>query len=112
MPLPGSAGFTLAPSHSLATSCRLLSLVVAFAFLLSPWLAVPVLAMRPGRVADLRQETVDMFYHGFDNYMKIAFPEDEVRSALLPFSSGARIRSITRELILAFHSCAPFHARP
>lgn len=25
-----------------------------------------------------RQETVDMFYHGYDNYMNIAFPEDEV----------------------------------
>jgi hypothetical protein len=35
-------------------------------------------AMRPGRVRELRQETVDMFYHGFDNYMNIAFPEDEV----------------------------------
>jgi hypothetical protein len=35
-------------------------------------------AMRPGRIAELRRETVDMFYHGFDNYMKIAFPEDEV----------------------------------
>ena len=41
------------------------------------WLG-SVEAMRPGRVADLRQETVDMFYHGFDNYMKIAFPGDEV----------------------------------
>ncbi|KAK8074886.1 hypothetical protein PG997_009549 [Apiospora hydei] len=35
--------------------------------------------MRPDRVAQLRQETVDMFYHGFDNYMHIAFPEDELR---------------------------------
>ena len=35
-------------------------------------------AMRPDRIAKLRRETVDMFYHGFDNYMKIAFPEDEV----------------------------------
>jgi len=38
-----------------------------------------VLAMRPDRIAQLRQETVDMFYHGYDNYMAIAFPEDEVR---------------------------------
>ncbi|KAK3942784.1 ER degradation-enhancing alpha-mannosidase-like protein 1 [Diplogelasinospora grovesii] len=36
-------------------------------------------AMRPSRVKELRQETVEMFYHGFDNYMKIAFPEDELR---------------------------------
>ncbi|AEO70189.1 glycoside hydrolase family 47 protein [Thermothielavioides terrestris NRRL 8126] len=35
--------------------------------------------MRSDRVRELRQETVDMFYHGFDNYMKIAFPEDELR---------------------------------
>lgn len=35
-------------------------------------------AMTPKRVAELRAETVAMFYHGFDNYMKIAFPEDEV----------------------------------
>ena len=36
-------------------------------------------AMPPDRIVQLRQETVDMFYHGFDNYMQIAFPEDEVR---------------------------------
>jgi len=35
-------------------------------------------AMRPARIAQLRQEAVDMFYHGFDNYMSVAFPEDEV----------------------------------
>ncbi|KAI0452539.1 glycoside hydrolase family 47 protein [Xylaria acuta] len=79
MPLPGSAGCKLAPSRSPATPpCRFIRLMAACAFLLLPWLA-PVLAMRPGRVAQLRQETVDMFYHGFDNYMQIAFPEDELR---------------------------------
>lgn len=43
-------------------------------------------AMRPDRVRELRQETIDMFYHGFDNYMQVAFPEDEVRClfSLLP----------------------------
>ena len=30
-------------------------------------------------IADLRQETRDIFYHGYDNYMKYAFPEDELR---------------------------------
>ena len=35
--------------------------------------------MSPARIAELRKETVDMFYHGFDNYMDVAFPEDEVR---------------------------------
>ncbi|KAI0976869.1 glycoside hydrolase family 47 protein [Xylaria arbuscula] len=73
MPLPGPAGCKLAPSSSF------LGLVVACVFLLSPWLVVPGLAMRPSRIAELRQETVDMFYHGFDNYMRIAFPEDELR---------------------------------
>lgn len=46
-------------------------------FLATLWPGVG--AMRPGRIAKLRQETVDMFYHGYDNYMKLAFPEDEVR---------------------------------
>lgn len=30
-------------------------------------------------VASLRKETEDLFYHGFENYMKHAFPEDELR---------------------------------
>lgn len=51
-------------------------LLLALLLLLS-WPA-GVQAMRPDRVAQLRQETVEMFYHGYDNYMEIAFPEDEV----------------------------------
>lgn len=38
-------------------------------------------AMRADQIQRLRQETVDMFYHGYDNYMQHAFPEDEVSSA-------------------------------
>ncbi|CAO2649766.1 Nn.00g010580.m01.CDS01 [Neocucurbitaria sp. VM-36] len=30
-------------------------------------------------ISTLRQETRDIFYHGFDNYMKHAFPDDELR---------------------------------
>jgi hypothetical protein len=30
-------------------------------------------------IARLRQETQDIFYHGYDNYMRHAFPEDELR---------------------------------
>jgi hypothetical protein len=30
-------------------------------------------------IAELRQETRDIFYHGYDNYMEHAFPEDELR---------------------------------
>lgn len=41
-----------------------------------------VSAMTPARIAELRQETVSMFYHGYDNYMKVAFPEDEVGESL------------------------------
>lgn len=37
-------------------------------------------AMTPKRIGELRQETIAMFYHGFDNYMDVAFPEDEVRA--------------------------------
>lgn len=44
-------------------------------FALLPWTTI---AMRRDRLARLRSETVDMFYHGYDNYMKHAFPEDEV----------------------------------
>lgn len=42
------------------------------------WLATTN-AMSTEKISQLRQETVEMFYHGFDNYMKIAFPEDELR---------------------------------
>jgi len=34
--------------------------------------------MSPADIAELRKETVRMFYHGYDNYMNVAFPEDEV----------------------------------
>lgn len=34
--------------------------------------------MSPAGVLEMRQEAVNMFYHGFDNYMNVAFPEDEV----------------------------------
>jgi len=52
----------------------------------SVWTVFPLLvalvaladAMTPRRIGELRQETISMFYHGFDNYMQIAFPEDEV----------------------------------
>jgi hypothetical protein len=40
------------------------------------WLAAAN-AMTQARISELRQETVAMFYHGFDNYMRVAFPEDE-----------------------------------
>ncbi|EGS19248.1 alpha mannosidase-like protein [Thermochaetoides thermophila DSM 1495] len=52
----------------------------ALALFLPQWSVIPVVAaMRPDRVRALRRETVEMFYYGFDNYMKVAFPEDELR---------------------------------
>ncbi|OJJ34346.1 hypothetical protein ASPWEDRAFT_42326 [Aspergillus wentii DTO 134E9] len=46
--------------------------------LLSQWWPLAH-GMRPGQVRELRKETEHMFYHGFENYMKLAFPEDELR---------------------------------
>lgn len=51
--------------------------ILFVALLCLVWLHQAV-AMRPDRIAQLRQDTVEMFYHGFDNYMNLAFPEDEV----------------------------------
>lgn len=76
------AGWVYAPCHRRGASACSVPLSIPSLLpllLLLLWLhAAAVGAMRPGRVASLRQETVGMFYHGFDNYMQIAFPEDEV----------------------------------
>jgi hypothetical protein len=53
-----------------------------YIFLIAAWVAVAG-AMSPRRIAELHRETVDMFYHGYDNYMNIAFPEDEVYHPLI-----------------------------
>jgi len=77
MPLRWPASMLDAPhgvSHN-RTATRRTWLV----FLCLTLLACFAQAMTPNRVAELRQETVSMFYHGFDNYMNIAFPEDELR---------------------------------
>lgn len=86
MPVPGMAGWGCAPCHRRGASACYVPLSIPsllpsllLPLLLLSWLHVAAVgAMRPSRVASLRQETVDMFYHGFDNYMQIAFPEDEV----------------------------------
>lgn len=52
--------------------------ILLVALLCIAWLN-QVVAMRPDRMAQLRQDTVEMFYHGYSNYMDLAFPEDEVR---------------------------------
>ncbi|KAL1624785.1 hypothetical protein SLS56_007585 [Neofusicoccum ribis] len=35
--------------------------------------------MSSSAIENLKRETADIFYHGYDNYMKHAFPEDELR---------------------------------
>ena len=50
--------------------------MVVWAILL--WLTV-VHGMRDSQVKELRQETERMFFHGFENYLQYAFPEDELR---------------------------------
>ncbi|KAI0384153.1 glycoside hydrolase family 47 protein [Hypomontagnella monticulosa] len=77
MPLLGMGSWTSAILHT-STHHGLIPRWIAILALLVPWIGF-VEAMRPSRIAELRQDTVDMFYHGFDNYMKIAFPEDELR---------------------------------
>ena len=51
----------------------LLTLLVLFLFLEAS------AAYRPPQLASWRKETEDLFYHGYENYMKHAFPEDELR---------------------------------
>lgn len=61
-----------------------------FALVLAAWSSLPwAMAMRADQMAQLRRKTVDMFYHGYDNYMQHAFPEDEVRQGpVMPSDSG------------------------
>jgi hypothetical protein len=53
-----------------------LQLVVLLASLAS---VATVQAQTPGQIKALRKEAEDLFYHGFENYMTYAFPEDELR---------------------------------
>lgn len=57
-----------------------------------PWSAA---AMRADRLAQLRQDTVDMFYHGYSNYMRHAFPEDEASATPPPLPV---LLSLTQEV--------------
>ena len=55
---------------------RGIQLVVLIASLAS---IATVRAQTPGQITALRKEAEDLFYHGFENYMTHAFPEDELR---------------------------------
>ncbi|KAK3393665.1 glycosyl hydrolase family 47-domain-containing protein [Podospora didyma] len=85
---PGCRQVT-SPGLSWRRGRRLLPWLLALVVLAS-WLGLAA-AMPPGRVADLRRETVEMFYHGYDNYMRVAFPEDELRPvSCTPLTRDAR----------------------
>lgn len=60
-------------------------------------------AMSTERISQLRQETVEMFYHGFDNYMKIAFPEDEASAIFCLVKLEILIMHL---LVTAFNLCS------
>jgi Glycosyl hydrolase family 47 len=47
-----------------------------------------VQSMDQATIKTLRQESVELFYHGYDNYLRYAFPEDELR----PLTCGALFR--------------------
>lgn len=64
---------------------RWLTLILLCLF--SYW-TMPSHGMTDEAIDTLRQETTDIFYHGFDNYMKHAFPEDELR----PLTCGPLFR--------------------
>ncbi|KAG9194368.1 hypothetical protein G6011_04403 [Alternaria panax] len=61
--MPGGAPFQRLCTFLLLTCC---------------W-TTPARGMTDEAIAELRQETRDIFYHGYDNYMEHAFPEDELR---------------------------------
>lgn len=60
----------------------MLAVVLAVGWLLLSWLPQHAVAMSPGQFSEMRKATVDVFRHGFDNYMQHAFPDDEVTFGL------------------------------
>lgn len=66
------------PGSRAALAAQMMRLLLLPLLLFLSWAGVSE-GMRPAQIAGLRQETVELFYHGFDNYMEIAFPEDELR---------------------------------
>src|ERR1700749_2036618 len=68
-------GSSLGPlKWSLEATSRLL----VVGLILSIWTG-PSLAMDRVTRESLRSQTVELFYHGYDNYLRYAFPEDELR---------------------------------
>ncbi|KAL2832268.1 glycosyl hydrolase family 47-domain-containing protein [Aspergillus pseudoustus] len=52
--------------------------ITSWVFILLLWLSAAQ-GMRHDQIRSLRIETEHMFYHGFENYLEHAFPEDELR---------------------------------
>ncbi|GIZ41950.1 hypothetical protein CKM354_000523300 [Cercospora kikuchii] len=65
------------PSASHATGTTTWPMLLAV--LLCAWCAAVANGMTDDQVSHLRRDTQKLFYHGFDNYMRHAFPEDELR---------------------------------
>lgn len=70
-----SLAWPLSPASTALTRLAVWALVAS---VLPAWLTV-VHGMTVEEKTDLRRDTEDLFYHGFDNYMRFAFPEDELR---------------------------------
>ena len=51
---------------------------LALILILTLWASFAA-CMTPKTIDSLRSETRDIFYHGYDNYLRYAFPEDELR---------------------------------
>ncbi|KAE9581013.1 ER degradation-enhancing alpha-mannosidase-like protein 1 [Colletotrichum fructicola] len=56
----------------------MLSRILVLLYLCLSWPAA-VSAISTAKLAELRNATTDVFHHGWNNYMGIAFPEDELR---------------------------------
>lgn len=70
-----------------ATCANIPTIFLWLAVLLACWVTA-ARGMTDDSVARLRDETAHLFYHGFDNYMAYAYPEDELR----PLSCGPLTR--------------------
>ncbi|KAL0935246.1 ER glycosyl hydrolase [Colletotrichum truncatum] len=56
----------------------MLSQLFVLLYLCLSW-PIAVSAVSTAKLAELRNATTQVFHHGWDNYMRVAFPEDELR---------------------------------
>ncbi|EXJ93924.1 mannosyl-oligosaccharide alpha-1,2-mannosidase [Capronia coronata CBS 617.96] len=73
---PASSLFNVLPISRIGPWLKAISLIWLFTSLAS---IATVQAQNAGQIAALRKEAEDLFYHGYENYMAHAFPEDELR---------------------------------